>query len=371
MGKRISYSFAKLFVCLYIFSIFFYNYTPTRVNLNEVFAPIDSEPGSEGELVETLSFGAHKHDIEINSRIYELLFKKETKDIKLIPGGDVFGIKIIEPNVTVSSSTPQNPLKIGDKILSINGNEIKSSEDISKALKASGSGACRLEIIRGGEKINLYITPRKEGDTYKLGVTLRNIACGIGTLTFIEPNTGYYGGLGHGVSDSAGNLIEILKADATGVILSGVVRGEAGSPGELSGILDKNVIGCIVSNTKCGIFGTMSTDKYYTRQPMPIGTKDTVKAGEAEIISTVKNGTRATYKIEITDIDYKNGETKSFKIKVTDPALLTITGGIVRGMSGSPIIQDGKIIGAVTHVLVNDPTSGYGIFIENMLKQAR
>ena len=153
--------------------------------------------------------------------------------------------------------------------------------------------------------------------------------------------------------------------------LGGVTRGEIGKPGELSGILNKKHLGEVAINSECGVFGVLDSFDTQSREALPVGKKSELHRGEAEIISTVKNGKRQSYKIEITEIDKSSTGSKSFKIKVTDPTLITITGGIVRGMSGSPIIQDGKLVGAVTHVLVANPTEGYGIFIENMLSAAQ
>ena len=211
--------------------------------------------------------------------------------------------------------------------------------------------------------------PKLEGGEYRLGITLRDVAAGIGTITFVDPETGEFGGLGHGICDAeSGNVIEMQTGDALEVVLGGIHRGEAGNPGELSGVMTDICIGSLEVNTEVGVFGSIKKDRIDKLGNIyEVGKKSEVKAGEATIISTVKNGKKAEYKVEIYDIDQSSTGSKSFKIRVKDPALVAITGGIVRGMSGSPIIQNGKLIGAVTHVLVNDPTTGYGIFIENML----
>ena len=219
--------------------------------------------------------------------------------------------------------------------------------------------------------MTLTVIPKCEDGEYKLGVTLKRAACGIGTVSFIDPETGAFGGLGHGVCDADnGGLVELSAGEVTGVILGGVTRGEIGKPGELSGVLGKKPIGNIYTNSECGVFGTLENFDTEGRTALPVAKKKELKCGEAEIISTVKGGKKTSYKIEITEIDTSSTGSKSFKIKVTDPMLIALTGGIVRGMSGSPIIQDGKLVGAVTHVLVANPTEGYGIFIENMLSAA-
>ena len=329
-----------------------------------------------GEYIDCLSSAAvSKGDVNVSSRIYELLFgkdKNKKEEIYLIPGGDVFGIKIKEAYVTVSGVKDGSALKRGDKILTVNGSEIKDTEDVNAALEACRGGAVKLDIIRSGEKMTLTVIPKFEDGSYKLGVTLRKLACGIGTVTFIDPETKIFGGLGHGVCEAeSGNLVEISSGEVTGVVLGGVTRGEVGKPGELSGVLNKKHAGSIEKNDECGVFGVLDDANTDAALALPIGRKGELKLGEAEIISTVKSGKKAKYKIEITEIDSSSTGSKSFKIKVTDPMLITLTGGIVRGMSGSPIIQNGKLVGAVTHVMVANPTEGYGIFIENMLSAAQ
>ena len=166
-------------------------------------------------------------------------------------------------------------------------------------------------------------------------------------------------------------MIEFSEGEVTGVILSGVKKGEEGKPGELSGLLTDKISGELYSNTECGVFGKL--DKIpdtLNATAIEVAHRDEVHEGEATILSTVKVGSAREFKIEISSINKSSNGTKSFKIKITDPALIAITGGVVRGMSGSPIIQDGKLVGAVTHVMVANPTEGYGIFIENMLNSA-
>ncbi len=362
MKRRNSERISLLLLLLYIFSI---------------FAPRVSALAPENEIAalaavddEYAAAAFARGNVEVSSRLYELLFQKEesASRIRLIPGGDVFGIRIQEERLTVASAKDGSAFKKGDKILSINGVDTESVEDISSALSNSRGGTVKIDIIRGGERMTLTVIPKYDGGSYKLGVTLKNTASGIGTVTFIDPETNLFGGLGHGVcaSESA-ELVKIKSAEATGVVLGNAVRGEIGKPGELSGILSKNHIGTITDNNECGVFGVLDGRTALTTDAIPIARKDEVKLGAAEIISTVKNGKRSVYKIEITEICNTDAATKSFKIKVTDPMLIALSGGIVRGMSGSPIIQNGMLVGAVTHVMVADPTEGYGIFIENML----
>ena len=230
-------------------------------------------------------------------------------------------------------------------------------------------GYVTLVCERDGKEISVKITPKEVDGEYRLGIVLKDGAAGIGTITYIDPETGAFGGLGHGICDTdTGEVINFTEGVVTGVILSGVKKGEEGKPGELSGLLTDKVKGELYANTECGVFGRLDTvPESLAASAVEVAHRDEVHAGEATILSTVKVGSVKEYKIEISDINKNSTGTKSFRIKVTDPALIAITGGVVRGMSGSPIIQDGKLVGAVTHVMVANPTEGYGIFIENML----
>ena len=318
---------------------------------------------------------ANKENIKISSRFYELIFGKKEKgtqndEIMLCPSGDAFGILIKEDGITVCSSTCDSIL-VGDRIIKIENRECVSCSDVYDAVRESGGAPLKIALIRNGAVTEISATPKYTDGEYKLGITLRAQSAGIGTVTFVDPATLSFGGLGHAVSDAeTGEPVTVKSGIASGVTLGACKKGTPGKAGELSGILNKTVIGQICKNSECGVFGKLNSLPEGINKAIPIAKKNEVKVGEAEIISTIKNGKTAYYKIEITDIDYTSTGSKSFKIKVTDPTLISLTGGIVRGMSGSPIIQDGKLVGAVTHVMVADPTEGYGIFIENMLSAA-
>ena len=312
--------------------------------------------------------------IEISSRILKTLFptgeaKKADGEILLIPSGDAFGIKINEERPSVSAVLKNTPLAVGDKILEIDGVAIYSIKDVLGALSDHHGQSVTVRVLRGNEEQVFSITPYLVDGKYTLGVELRQSAVGIGTITYIDPETHEFGGLGHGVSDAHGALITGKAAIATSAILTGIKRGDYGKPGELCGTLGRGVLGEINLNCECGVFGKVVASEV-EGEAIPVGKRDEITLGKAEIISTLKNGKKARYEIEICEIDHSSTGSKSFKIKVTDEALIAISGGIVRGMSGSPIIQGGKLVGAVTHVLVADPTEGYGIFIENMLSAA-
>ena len=314
---------------------------------------------------------------EVGSRFFELIFGKKDKskkDIYLCPSGDAFGVKISGSGVTVSkiineSNTPS--LCVDDSIVSINGKKISTISEVKDMVNSSDGESLEFEVLRDGKKIKLDIIPHKIGSEYHLGVLLSDGASGIGTITYYDPNTLSFGGLGHGIcAKDSSTVLKMTRGDVTAVVLAGAKRGEPSKPGELRGVLTDKILGKLDSNTSCGVFGTLSPEaiKQDSRSTaIPIARRDEIKEGEATIISTVKSGVKDEYKIEIYDIERTSNESKSFKIRVKDDTLLALTGGIVRGMSGSPIIQNGKLVGAVTHVMLADPTEGYGIFIENML----
>jgi stage IV sporulation protein B len=315
---------------------------------------------------------ALSENVEVGSRFWELFFgENKEKDVSLLPGGGVFGVKIKQEYPTVVDAKGVPALKVGDVILSVGGKRVKTAEDVRKIVKASGGNSLTIRALHHGSEIAVEIRPSLQGDEYKIGISLRDGAAGLGTVTFIDPETGLFGGLGHGICDSeSGEIISMESGKVCGVILGGIHKGESGKPGELCGILTDQIIGDLTVNCDCGVFGIITDRSAFSGQTIKIGRREEVTEGEATIITTLKNGKTAEYKIEIYDIDKSSDGSKSFRIRVTDETLKALTGGIVRGMSGSPIIQNGKLIGAVTHVLVADPTEGYGIFIENMLNSA-
>lgn len=314
-------------------------------------------------------------NIKIGSRLYELLFGKveSEKKLLLVPGGGIFGTKIRQSYVSVQNPLDVKELRVGDRIKTVNGDKVTSVKDIRRITSSHSGEEITLVCERGGKDITVKLTPKEVDGEYRLGIVLKDGAAGIGTITYIDPKTGEFGGLGHGICDTdTGEVINITEGEVTGVMLSGVKKGEEGKPGELTGLLTDKVRGKLYSNTEFGVFGKLdSIPSSLSAAAIEVAHKDEVHEGEATILSTVKLGSVKEYKIKILDINKDSTGTKSFKIKVTDPTLIAITGGVVRGMSGSPIIQDGKLVGAVTHVMVANPTEGYGIFIENMLNAAQ
>ncbi len=266
-------------------------------------------------------------------------------------------------------------VKSGDYIKRINGETVNSKEEMIKKVKDSGGKEMILTIRRNEEEMNVKITPvETEPEEYKLGIWVRDDAQGIGTLTYLTAQ-GEFGGLGHGVSDvDTGMLLEACGGKLYEARILSIIKGEAGTPGGLSGVInnEKAVLGEITKNTSQGIFGKASFElrNIVGSEAMDIGLRQEVKLGEAYVRCKIE-GEMKDYKILITKIDNSSHNlNKGMEIKIVDEELLEKTNGIVQGMSGSPIIQNGKLIGAVTHVFVQDSTKGYGIFIENMLSSS-
>ena len=261
-------------------------------------------------------------------------------------------------------------LKTGDYIEAFNGKPMKTKEDLISAVNDSGGQDSVVTVRRDGEPIDVSVKPIASSDgKYKLGAWVRDDTQGIGTITYVDMN-GNFGALGHGISDSdTGDLVETSQGALYSTEIMGIEKGTIGKPGLLSGVIyygPQSHMGDISQNTNEGIFGTVNQQfkKQLTGEPMEIACRQDVKPGVAYIRSNV-SGELEDYEIEIQKVDYNaSHKNKSMVIKVTDPRLLELTGGIVQGMSGSPIIQDGKLAGAVTHVFVQDASRGFGILIE-------
>lgn len=294
----------------------------------------------------------------------------------LIPVGRVIGIQLQSGSVTVAAfddalgaTAREAGLRIGDEILKIDEQPVTCARDVRVMLEQSGSAV--LLTIRRGSKISTVSVELTESDGQpRLGVYLRQGIAGIGTVTWYDPATKMFGTLGHGVSDGKGNLLKMTSGQAYDAEILSVTRGKCGDPGQLKGSADTgNICGTLLRNTAQGVFGT--TDRGWPGTAIPTAAYDEIKAGPAMILSSVDNRGPREYSVEILKIYPEDrSDCRNILIRITDPELLAATGGIVQGMSGSPIIQDGKLVGAVTHVLVNSPDTGYGIFIENMLDAA-
>jgi len=305
----------------------------------------------------------------------------------VVVGGSAIGIHVETNGILVLGTTTvtgedkmtyepaTNRLKSGDYITEVNGCPMKEKEDLIKLLKESDGSELHCKIRRGKEIIEVAVTPVRTADgTYKIGTWIRDDTQGIGTLTYITPD-GKYGALGHGITDvDTGVLMEVSGGNAYDAEILRIIKGEPGDPGELSGVIhrsEKERLGTVRTNTAQGIFGDVKENCEFqtSERELEIGFKQEVKKGKATILCEI-NGEINEYEIEIQQVDYSNrNHAKGLVLKITDEELLEITGGIVQGMSGSPIIQNGKLIGAVTHVFIRDSTKGYGTFIENMIQQ--
>ena len=284
----------------------------------------------------------------------------------------VAGLASVETEGGSVSPAREAGLLPGDRIFAVNGQGVGDSDDFLNAVHACGSAPVSLRTERNGRELDLVVTPATglDGERY-LGLWLRSSISGIGTVTFHDPASGLYGALGHGVcaGENGGSLLPVKNGAIGPASVAEVVRGQKGVPGELVGVPESGgVLGSVESNTNAGIFGTATALQGY--QTMPVAAAGEVVPGEAMILSTVAGTTPQTYRVQITRVDRSGEDLRQICLQVTDPHLLSLTGGIVQGMSGSPIIQNGKLVGAVTHVLVEEPSKGYGILMENMLAAA-
>ncbi len=304
---------------------------------------------------------------------------------KVYPGGMAFGVKFFTEGVLVVGLNDiigysgtfcparEAGIRKGDTVLSINGSAVTGANDLRDRVAASGGNPLLMEIKREGKTFTTTLYPAlcEETNSYLAGLWVRDSTAGIGTVTYVNADDLSFGGLGHGICDSdTGALMPLGKAVVVDVDINGVRRGEKGAPGELKGSFGKVKRGSIDLNTETGVYGSLSELPESLKAPMPVGLSHELKEGKAFIYTTLDGNRPEKYEIEIEKIYKNSGSTKNMMIRVTDPKLLRATGGIVQGMSGSPIIQNGKLVAAVTHVLIDDPTRGYGIFIENMLKTA-
>ena len=302
-------------------------------------------------------------------------------------GGMPFGIRfhagevsVIKMNSFESFGKTVSPadeagLLENDIITKVNSKEIRTVTDFVSSVDAEAGKVLDVTVKRGDKEFNTKLVPKICDETGKhmLGILLKDSSAGIGTVTFIDRDSGVFAGLGHGICDSStGKVLPIDAGYISKVKINGITKGSSGSPGELRGSLGTEKCGKLLSNKEVGVFGVFTEDMGFSTSPIPVGTEEDVKPGNATIFCTLDDNKREEYSIEILEVNNSIGsKTKNYVIKVTDKELLEKTGGIVQGMSGSPIVQNGKLVGAVTHVFVNDPTKGYGIFIKNMLTETK
>ncbi|MCH5198360.1 MAG: SpoIVB peptidase [Oscillospiraceae bacterium] len=349
----------------------FFNADKSLKNTVDVFS---GEAGGESNVydVKLLNiFPVKSVNVNISDRKY------------LAVGGELIGIKLKTEGVLVVGTesfqcdngqkvcpATDAGIKKGDTITSINGTKITDSEALTNVIENSAGKTATVIIKRGEDEITLYMTPKKTAATglYKSGLWVRDSTVGVGTLTFSDIDSNKIAALGHGIYDSdTSSILSVSQGEIYTASVSSVKKGFSGSPGEITGRIGMNTLGSITLNREEGIFG----DLYYIEgepEIYPMATISEVHTGEAQVLCTVTDGNKQFYDIEISKINVNSDTDKNMTVKITDQTLLALTGGIVQGMSGSPIIQDGYIIGAITHVFINDPKSGYAIFAENMLK---
>lgn len=310
---------------------------------------------------------------------------------KVVPMGNLIGAKLYTSGVLVVGMSEiqgddqqkhkpyeESGIEEGDMIVEMDSKKIANTDELVETVNSSKGKVIQIKYVRNDEIITTSIQPIKSEDNeYKLGLWVRDAAAGVGTLTFYEPSTGKFAALGHGIVDvDTGDIINIANGELVTSNLVAIKKGEKGTPGEIKGSIDSGVtIGNISKNTNFGVFGLVSNKNNLNlngAKEYEVALRSEIQTGEAEIICELENGKKEKYKIEISKIYTSNNyDNKSMMIKITDERLLQKTGGIIQGMSGSPIIQNGKFVGAITNVLVSDPTTGYAIFGDLMVKQMK
>lgn len=309
----------------------------------------------------------------------------------VVPLGDAVGLKLYTSGVLVVGmgeiegvgNVKYKPyensgIEEGDRIIAINNNTVTCTTDLINEVNKSKGNSINVQYIRDEDKIETSIIPAKGSDNkYKLGLWVRDAAAGVGTVSFYEPETKTFAALGHGIQDiDTGQLLEIAKGDFVTTKIISITKGKKGTPGKIQGSIENSTtIGKVGKNTEFGVFGTLNNTTVLNinkNDAIEVAARDEIKEGKATIISTVEDGNKKEYEIEIQKIYRNNNENnKSMLVKVTDKELLEKTSGIVQGMSGSPIIQNNKLVGVLTHVLVGEPEVGYGVFADLMIKQSR
>ncbi len=310
--------------------------------------------------------------LKVNSRPY------------LVPSGDIIGLRMFTEGVmivgtdsVVTEGGKCKPyadagLAKGDVIISIDGKKITSGTQVDSIISESGGRSLSVQYRRDGKTLNTTLVPVYSAgeNRYKAGLWIRDSAAGIGTMTFYDKDSGFFASLGHAVCDvDTGDILPLADGDIVDASINGCVKGKVGKAGELCGSFNSSREGMLTLNCKSGVFGYLE-DADETATALPVAAESEITEGKAQIISTVEGESKAYYDVEIEKLSPDDEEGKNMIIRITDSELIEKTGGIVQGMSGSPVIQNGYIVGAVTHVFINDPTRGYGIFAETMLEAA-
>lgn len=321
-------------------------------------------------------FGVPVKDVSVN--VYD-------ENLRLCPGGMTFGVRlktkgvlIIGISEVVTSKGRVSPanaagLAVSDVILAIDKNECNSVSDVTETVANSGGKELTFTVERDGKQVDVTLTPAlcEDDGVYRAGLWVRDGTAGIGTVTYVNAEDMTFGGLGHGICDAdTGEVMPLSDGTVFDVTVSGIVKGAQGKPGELKGYFNSGKCGMLTSNTETGVYGVFAAMPGLCGEPVPIALESEIETGEAKVLCSLDEGEVKEYSVTVEKIGRVSDE-KNMLVRVTDPALIEKTGGIVQGMSGSPIMQNGKLIGAVTHVMINDPLCGYGIYIENMLNNAQ
>ena len=310
-------------------------------------------------------------------------YAAEKEQKMLVPMGCAVGIQMFTNGVLVvglsaaENGSAPSPAALagilpGDLIVKLGGDRVASAEDFRAAVGKLTGEPVRVTVLRASETKELTLTPDMKSGAPELGLWLRDNVAGVGTMTYYDPQTGLYGCLGHSINDAdSGVAIPLGRGDLFRATVVGVKKSAPGAPGELRGdFAAQSPCGSILKNSCCGIFGTLRTNQPDPKKAVPAATEDQIQLGEATVLTNISGNETKAFKVEITRVYKGDSDGRSLMLTVRDPALLQSTGGIVQGMSGSPILQNGRLIGAVTHVLVSDPTRGFGVSVEKMLGES-
>ena len=376
-------------LCLLIYSFFtvpdeIYTVPNRNINLKEIYSlrPITQEI-TERELKTFSKEGNYKVNVKLLGTIpVKTLSMTVGKRRYVVPSGNIFGLRLFTNGVVIVStgtvdtqSGTVNPAKIagleaGDAITQINGQDVTTCKEVTDIFAAYNGYPFEIKYVRNNKEyscsFNLYYSVNDK--KYLAGLWIRDSAAGIGTMTFYEKDSGIFAGLGHGVYDTqSSEILPLYNGDIVGATINGCYKGKNGQAGELCGVFTSNTCGLLNINCETGVYGYLN-DYSNAKNEIAVALKDEVQTGAAQIISTVDEKGPQYYSIEIEKIDKTDSQFRNMVIKITDERLIQKTGGIVQGMSGSPIIQNGMLVGAVTHVYINDPLHGYAIFAYSMLE---
>lgn len=302
----------------------------------------------------------------------EEVLQEKIYDMRFCLGGELVGIKLLATGVLIMGveDITKNSLNVGDIILEVNDKEISTGAELSEIAKSSNGNKLKLQISRNNVISEVYIVPKLDttSNEYKLGLWVKDSTAGVGTITFYEKTTSKFAALGHGVTETKENyILKITSGAITSTHIYNIKIGQSQNPGEIKGTISNDILGEIHGNTDKGIYGTYF-ESIENSTEIQISPKTQIKEGKASIFVTLEDGIKKEYEIEIEKVLLTSTGNKNMIIRITDEELLLKTGGIIQGMSGCPIVQNGKLVGAVTHVLLNDSTRGYGVFIENMIE---